>query len=480
MRNITSVLNYFILALMMRSIVYIFSFLLILGCESSKTSNNNTSSDETSKEIKEDPIKSITENVNRIDGVKKWTSILEREFLSEEGDCLAEYYYSSGQLEKINVVVNVDSNSNNIKDYYLSDGSVICVSERLNGENGISKESQYFLSDGNVLKIVTDPKESYSDEQILEQQNSLQAEYNSLLVELKNLPKKDLQSEERVREYFDLVGADPIEGVYDYASGEENQNQYRLTILKKGYKYFGYILEFKSDFRQNWPPSSKKFYMEESATKNVFTMKWIMGNGITEKKTIATYKKNLIEFNLNHNVILYKMYPKSNGSSDSETASSNQWQGNGSGIFISKTGHIVTNYHVVEDATEIEVEFKINNELRKFSAEVIQNDVANDLSIIKINDSDFKNLASIPYNLKTKSSDVGTEVYALGYPMALSIMGKEVKFTDGKISSKTGYEGDVTTYQTTVPLQPGNSGGPLFDHKGNFGFLILSLILLSK
>jgi len=51
--------------------------------------------------------------------------------------------------------------------------------------------------------------------------------------------------------------------------------------------------------------------------------------------------------------------------------------------------------------------------------------------------------------------------------MALTVMGTEIKFTDGKISSKTGYQGDITTYQTTTPIQPGNSGGPLFDYDGN-------------
>jgi S1-C subfamily serine protease len=51
--------------------------------------------------------------------------------------------------------------------------------------------------------------------------------------------------------------------------------------------------------------------------------------------------------------------------------------------------------------------------------------------------------------------------------MALTLMGKEIKVTDGIISSKTGVDGDITTYQITAPIQPGNSGGPLFDDKGN-------------
>ena len=46
-------------------------------------------------------------------------------------------------------------------------------------------------------------------------------------------------------------------------------------------------------------------------------------------------------------------------------------------------------------------------------------------------------------------------------------MGDEVKLTNGIISSKTGFQGDITTYQVSVPVQPGNSGGPLFDSNGN-------------
>lgn len=51
-------------------------------------------------------------------------------------------------------------------------------------------------------------------------------------------------------------------------------------------------------------------------------------------------------------------------------------------------------------------------------------------------------------------------------------MGCEVKFTDGRISSKTGYQGDISTYQVSVPEQPGNSGGPLF----NFDVNIIGIV----
>jgi S1-C subfamily serine protease len=146
----------------------------------------------------------------------------------------------------------------------------------------------------------------------------------------------------------------------------------------------------------------------------------------------------------------------------------NKWAGNGSGIIISKSGYIVTNHHVIEGADDIEVEFIVNDEVQKFNAEIVQSDKVNDLAIIKIFDMNFDGLDNLPYNFKTRSSDVGTKVYAYGYPMALSLMGKEIKITDGIISSKSGFDGDITTYQITAPIQGGNSGGPLFDDKGNF------------
>jgi len=166
--------------------------------------------------------------------------------------------------------------------------------------------------------------------------------------------------------------------------------------------------------------------------------------------------------------IPHRFDPNAITKSKSRNIKPGEWAGNGSGIIISKSGYIVTNYHVIEDTEEIEVEFIIDGEVKKFNAEVVQSDKVNDLAIIKIFDMNFDGLNNLPYNFKTRSSDVGTKVYAYGYPMALTVMGKEIKITDGIISSRSGYDGDITTYQITAPIQGGNSGGPLFDDKGNF------------
>jgi S1-C subfamily serine protease len=147
-------------------------------------------------------------------------------------------------------------------------------------------------------------------------------------------------------------------------------------------------------------------------------------------------------------------------------ANSIEWKGNGTGFFINEKGYIATNYHVVKDVTEIQVEYFQKGIKYTYSAKVIVTDKQNDLAIIQIQDSRFNSLPNIPYVFSSTIKDVGTQVFALGYPMA-DVMGSEIKFTDGKISSKTGMQGDITVYQISVPIQPGNSGGPLFDSKGN-------------
>lgn len=150
----------------------------------------------------------------------------------------------------------------------------------------------------------------------------------------------------------------------------------------------------------------------------------------------------------------------------SRQSSGNDWVSSGSGFFIDERGYIATNYHVVDGARTIEVAFIRNGEAEKYPASVVLSDKQNDLSIIKIETPDFRPMPAIPYNFTTNIKDTGSEVFTLGYPIA-DVMGEEVKFTDGKISSKTGIQGDVTVYQISVPIQPGNSGGPLFDTRGN-------------
>ncbi|MFM7681768.1 MAG: trypsin-like peptidase domain-containing protein, partial [Bacteroidota bacterium] len=147
----------------------------------------------------------------------------------------------------------------------------------------------------------------------------------------------------------------------------------------------------------------------------------------------------------------------------------------GSGFFISQEGHLVTNYHVIENASSIDIELKMAGETVSMPAKVVIKDKTNDLAILKIVEKDFKFDDVLPYVINFQTMDVGTEVFTLGYPL-IEVMGSEIKFTDGKISSKSGIDGDITTYQITTPIQKGNSGGPLFNENGEIVGIIVSTL----
>lgn len=135
------------------------------------------------------------------------------------------------------------------------------------------------------------------------------------------------------------------------------------------------------------------------------------------------------------------------------------WTGTGWAL---KDGYVVTNFHCVDGASNILVKSLQGD----FHAKVVATDESSDLAIIKIADEAFYGFGEIPYSIERKQCEVGESIWTIGYPM-IDVMGEEVKFTDGKVSAKTGYMGDLSTYQITVPIQSGNSGGPLFNESGN-------------
>lgn len=140
-----------------------------------------------------------------------------------------------------------------------------------------------------------------------------------------------------------------------------------------------------------------------------------------------------------------------------------QWSGTG---FSIGGRYMVTNNHVVEGASKVSIGGTKDGLSFEYAAEVIAKDSANDLAILRIVDSKFEGFGNIPYLPKTQLAEIGEDVFALGYPL-VQTMGSDIKLSTGIISSQSGYQNDVTLYQISAPIQPGNSGGPLFDYNGN-------------
>ena len=130
----------------------------------------------------------------------------------------------------------------------------------------------------------------------------------------------------------------------------------------------------------------------------------------------------------------------------------------GTGFAISADGYLVTSSHVVESADSIMIENKAG---LKYKVTEVYRDEIHDLSILKVSDPAFNGFGKLPYTFKTNQSDLGEKVFTLGYPR------EDIVFGEGSLSSTSGFEGDTTSYQISIPLNPGNSGGPLLDDKGN-------------
>jgi len=130
-------------------------------------------------------------------------------------------------------------------------------------------------------------------------------------------------------------------------------------------------------------------------------------------------------------------------------------RGVGSGFFISEDGYLLTNHHVVEDATDI---FVTLTDAREFKAKVIGSDKRTDVALLKI---EAKGLAFLPIG-SAKLLKKGQWVMAIGSPFGL-----ESTVTSGIVSALGRETGDYLPFiQTDVAVNPGNSGGPLLNLKG--------------
>lgn len=135
----------------------------------------------------------------------------------------------------------------------------------------------------------------------------------------------------------------------------------------------------------------------------------------------------------------------------------------GSGFLISKNKYLITNYHVVEGTNSISVTGINGNKKSKLSAQVIYADSSFDLALLKLDDD--INVKNPSFNISNINSDIGEDIFVLGYPLT-NTMGQDIKLTNGLVSSINGFMGDTSTYQISAPVQLGNSGGPLFNKKG--------------
>jgi S1-C subfamily serine protease len=129
----------------------------------------------------------------------------------------------------------------------------------------------------------------------------------------------------------------------------------------------------------------------------------------------------------------------------------------GTGFSVSSDGHVITNHHVIEGCQKV----KIHHKGKTIPASVVTFDPKNDLALLK---GDFR--PSTVLSLNTNNPELLQDIYVAGFPFGRKVS-TGVKVTKGIISSLTGIGNNFSNIQIDAALQPGNSGGPIMDDKGN-------------
>lgn len=129
--------------------------------------------------------------------------------------------------------------------------------------------------------------------------------------------------------------------------------------------------------------------------------------------------------------------------------------------FLIAPHYILTTFHSVQSADSVFVE---NDKFSRTEAKVVYTNPEFEVALLYV--PSFHQHSNI--HLYNQVADLGNSVFTLGYPTS------QMVYNEGYISALNGYEGDTAFYQITLPLNPGNSGGPLFDNKGNLIGMIVS------
>jgi S1-C subfamily serine protease len=306
---------------------------------------------------------------------------------------------------------------------------------------------------------------------------------------LKSFP---ITSFQEAREHFDSRNLNPIEGVYEFvndvgACQNHTTSNYELAILSDSTGVGYHVIYLNGTHVDFWKPGELKASIRRTADPSLYHSKYLMGNkAINDRVTLNVIDASHIEFRFpqdnggicGSNYI--RMYPldvvtTARKASVKPNPTDKALQGTGSGVIISTSGLVVTNYHVIENAGSVALMYKRGDEWERIEAKIIATDRVNDLAVLK---ADSEIIDTIPYTIKARA-EVGESVIAMGYPL-IGVLGSELKVTDGIISSLSGFQDDVTTYQITTAIQSGNSGGPLFSMSGELLGIVNAKVLATE
>ncbi len=301
---------------------------------------------------------------------------------------------------------------------------------------------------GRTIKLTSTRKLSASYNYISEIEDRLSKEFKQLMGFAKpqfmeeNMLKLQRRptgwTEDSLKSYLRRRPKTSIEGTYEEMSGNlEKQDNLRFAVVKKGAGFDLIYLSGHSNINDR-SAGDLKGHLDPTGAADTYKLLWIYQAQEEKRNLFASIAGGMLRITLPAKVNVDRTTGNVSGEIQgmfikvalNEEA---QTDGTATGFAITSTGRIVTNYHVIEGAQKVFVRGINGN----FGERVLAYVAATD-----------------------------KKVFVLGFP-AVNVMGSELKVTDGLVSSRSGVEGDLSSYQISAPIQPGNSGSPVFDEEGN-------------
>ncbi len=317
---------------------------------------------------------------------------------------------------------------------------------------------------------------------------------NHLQSQPNKLEKYAFSEESDFRNYFSMTWdtLDPIEGIWTCSeidfinTRDENLNYCRVAIIRDQYSKSRDFVEvvLKGGANKVWDNYAGRItaHFTKSSNSNIYISKQFGIDGTFSNQNFTFYEDGTfhskgtrrVEYEGNiytqqYDQFYVKLFPAGN-----YTKSKGNSPSTGSGFLLSKNGYVVTNYHVIENSNKVEVYFPAST--KTYSAQIKLKDKGNDLVILELDNFSFFDISNdeIPYTLADQYNiKIGQESYSLGFPFG-SILGTNASLSSGRITNLNGIEDNPKLLQINNNLQPGNSGGPLFNLNGELVGVVVS------
>lgn len=290
-----------------------------------------------------------------------------------------------------------------------------------------------------------------------------------------NLPQPlgEITKQELIDKYLSGKKLDQFEGIWITT----NSPQYEIAIIKNNfyiypdYEYIGLVLSSVTNSKKPFKKGETKILIKTTAAENLGIGIWFMADRAANP-TSFILEDNLITYIYNTSraekkSFLLRTYPKGTENKNKKAPGQTTPTGTGTGFLITSK-LIATNHHVIDTATEIDITFSTGVTVK---AKVVAQNVENDIAVLQLNSP-----TDIPPLQMGQSSETkqGEKIFTIGYPISDKLGSSSSKISEGIINNLTGYKNNPNEFQISVPIQPGNSGGPVFNSKGQVIGIIAS------